>query len=89
MELTKEQIQYIDHRLENDGVKYWDIRIEMLDHVVSDVEKNLKPENSEYEFKEIVQDAFKSLGWKENFNGGGFESRNKQGWKNANKFYRI
>lgn len=88
MELTKEQIQFIDHRLENDGVKYWDIRIEMLDHVVSDVEKNLKPENSEYEFKEIVQDAFESLGWKENFNGGGFENSHKEGWKNTNKYYR-
>ena len=88
MELTKEQIQYIDHRLENEGVKYWDIRIEMLDHIISDVEKNLKPENTEYEFKEIVQTSFVSLGWKENFNGGGFEKFNKQGWKNTNKFYR-
>lgn len=73
MELTKEQIQYIDHRLESEGVKYWDIRIEMLDHVVSDIERKLKPENSTYEFKELIQDSFESLGWKENFNGGGFE----------------
>jgi predicted ATP-dependent protease len=73
MELTKQQIQHIDHRLENEGVKYWDIRIEMLDHVVSDVEQKLKPENSEYEFKEKVQESFVALGWKENFNGGGFE----------------
>lgn len=85
MELTKEQIQFIDHRLENDGVKYWDIRIEMLDHVVSDVEKKLKPENSEYEFKEIVQDAFESLGWKENFNGGGFENVFLRRCKDFNK----
>jgi hypothetical protein len=85
MELTKEQIQYIDHRLQNDGIKYWDIRIEMIDHVVSDVEKNLKPENSEYEFKEIVQDAFESLGWKENFNGGGFESVFLRRCKDFNK----
>jgi hypothetical protein len=74
MELTKQQIQHIDHRLENEGIKYWDIRIEMLDHVVSDVEQKLKLENSEYEFKEIVQESFVALGWKENFNGGGFES---------------
>ena len=88
MELSKEQIKYIDHRLENEGVKYWDIRIEMLDHVVSDVEKNLQPEHIDYQFKEIVQEAFVSLGWKENFNGGGFEEKHKQGWKNANKYYR-
>lgn len=87
MELTKEQIRFIDHRLENDGVKYWDIRIEMLDHIVSDLEKNLKPENSEYEFKEIVQEAFVSLGWKENFNGSNFEKLNKEGWKNVGKKY--
>ncbi|WP_439130103.1 hypothetical protein [Polaribacter sp.] len=73
MELTKQQIKDIDHRLENEGIKYWDIRIEMLDHVVSDVEQKLKPETSEYEFKELVQESFESLGWKENFNGGGFE----------------
>jgi hypothetical protein len=36
MELTKQQIQHIENRLIKNGVKYWDIRIEMLDHVVSD-----------------------------------------------------
>lgn len=91
MELSKEQIQYIDFCLENEGIKYWDIRIEMLDHVVSDVEKTLKPENSEYEFQEIVQDSFDTLGWKENFNGGGFEtilaSRLKLYNKNRNKIF--
>ena len=73
MELKKQQLKYIDHRLENEGIKYWDIRIEMLDHVVSDIEKTLKPENSEYEFKEMVQASLVTLGWKENFNGGGFD----------------
>jgi hypothetical protein len=88
MELSKEQIQYIDHRLENDGVKYWEIRIEMLDHIVSDVEKNLQPENTEYQFKEIVQDAFVSLGWKENFNGSNFPNNDKDTFKNVNNEYR-
>ncbi|QTD36513.1 hypothetical protein JL193_10170 [Polaribacter batillariae] len=73
MELTKEQIQFIDHRLENEGIKYWDIRIEMLDHVVSDLENKLTSETSEYDFKELVQETFENLGWKENFNSGGFE----------------
>ena len=70
MELTEKQIQFIENRLENDGVKYWDIRIEMLDHVVTDVENKL--ENGE-KFKAAVQDSFVSLGWKENFNGSNFE----------------
>jgi hypothetical protein len=87
MELTKDQIKYIDHRLDNEGIKYWETRIEMLDHVVSDVEKKLKPENSEYEFEEIVQEAFESLGWKENFNGSNFPNSNDD-WKNVNKEYR-
>ena len=88
MELTKKQIQFIDHRLENDGVKYWDIRIEMLDHIVTDVESILKPKNTECQFKEIVQEAFVSMGWKENFNGSSFEKQNKEGWKNVGKKYR-
>ncbi|MFK8059159.1 MAG: hypothetical protein AB8B78_03615 [Polaribacter sp.] len=74
MELTKQQIKNIDYRLENEGVKFWDIRIEMLDHVVSDVEQYLKPGHTEYQFKEIVLESFKKLGWKENFNGGGFDT---------------
>ena len=74
MELTKEQIKYIDHRLENDGIKYWDIRIEMLDHVVSNIENKLQQQSSENDFKEMVQESFIELGWKENFNGGGLES---------------
>lgn len=73
MELTKEQIKHIDDRLENEGIKYWDIRIEMLDHVVSDVEKRLSVAHSNYQFEELVQESFENLGWKENFNGGGFE----------------
>ena len=90
MELTKEQIQFIDYRLESEGIIYWDIRIEMLDHVISDVEIKLKPENTEYEFKEMVQDSLVDLGWKENFNGGGLDSLNKENFKNyANKRRKI
>ncbi|WP_159949862.1 hypothetical protein [Polaribacter septentrionalilitoris] len=80
MELTKEQIKHIDHRLENEGIKYWDIRIELLDHVVSDVEKRL--ETGE-DFKKAVHKSFIGLGWK-----GTFSHVNTQGWKNTNKFYR-
>ncbi|SDT86673.1 hypothetical protein SAMN04487762_0064 [Polaribacter sp. Hel1_33_78] len=89
MELTKQQIKYIDHRLENDGIKYWDIRIEMLDHVVSDVEERFIAENSDNDFKEMVQESFIALGWRENFNGGGFDeilaSRLKLYNRNRNK----
>lgn len=70
MELNKEQIQFIENRLEDDGIKYWDIRIEMLDHVVTDVQNRI--ENGE-QFKNAVQNSFVSLGWRENFNGSSFE----------------
>lgn len=70
MELTKEQIQFIDYRLENDGIKYWDVRIELLDHTVSYVEKRLTQKE---DFKKLVHEAFVNLGWKGNFNGGGLE----------------
>ena len=43
MELSKEQISFIDQYLKNKGVKYWDIRLEMVDHVASKLEKNDKP----------------------------------------------
>jgi len=42
MKLTKTQIDYIENQLIKNGVKYWDIRIELLDHVVSDVENSLE-----------------------------------------------
>ena len=85
MELTKQQIQYIDYRLENEGIKYWDILIEMLDHVVSDIENQLKPKNIKNEFNEIVTESFIALGWKENFNGGGLDHINKENFKNIAK----
>lgn len=38
MGLTREQIQFIDDRLYNLGVKYIDIRYEMVDHIASELE---------------------------------------------------
>lgn len=40
MELTKEQIRQIDRYLQDKGVKYWDLRLEMIDHYASKVEHN-------------------------------------------------
>ncbi|WP_298997319.1 hypothetical protein [uncultured Tenacibaculum sp.] len=85
MELTKEQIQHIENRLIKDGVKYWDIRIEMLDHIISDVENTL---NNDTPFKESVQNAMVKLGWKENFNGSNFEGIIQQRTKDIAKKYR-
>lgn len=42
MKLTKEQITYIDDYLKHHKVKYWDIRIELLDHIVTTVEEKME-----------------------------------------------
>ncbi|CAL2062360.1 hypothetical protein [Tenacibaculum sp. 190524A05c] len=70
MELNKEQIKYIDDLLYDSGVKFWDVRIEMLDHVVSEIEHQ---SYSNLDFKTTVFEVFKKMGWKENFNGSNFE----------------
>lgn len=58
MELSKEQIQSIENRLEKNGLKYWDIRIEILDHLVSDIESRL--ENGE-SYKSALNNGFFAL----------------------------
>lgn len=41
MKLTKEQIQYIDSYLIKNEVKYWDVRLELLDHIALAVEDHM------------------------------------------------
>ncbi len=66
MELTKEQVRYIDNRLKNKGITYWDMRLEMLDHVVTSIEnKNVE----EKEFRQAVELTFTELGWNGNLTG--------------------
>lgn len=40
MALSKKHIQYIDSYLKEQGVNFWDIRIELIDHVASKLEEN-------------------------------------------------
>lgn len=80
MELTKEQIQNIDKRLQKNGLAYWDIRIEILDHLVSEIENKLskgEPYNS------AIENAFYKL----NLNGN-LESLNKSRLVGINKIVR-
>ena len=67
MELTKEQILYIEKSLIQNGIKHWDIRVEMLDHVVSDIEKKLTKESSKETFKKQIHNSFVALGWNGSF----------------------
>ena len=39
MKLSKDQIKYIDDYLKDNGIKYWDIRLELIDHFASKLEK--------------------------------------------------
>lgn len=54
MKLTIQNIQFIKNYLKNSNVIYYDIRMEMLDHVATAVEQKMKAENLDF------YDAFKS-----------------------------
>lgn len=54
MKLTLENIKFIDNYLKNSEVIYYDIRMEMLDHVATAVEQKMQAENLDF------YDAFKS-----------------------------
>lgn len=54
MKLTIQNIQFIENYLKNSNVIYYDIRMEMLDHVATAVEQKMKAENLDF------YDAFKS-----------------------------
>ena len=54
MKLTAENIQFIDNYLKNSEVIYYDIRMEILDHVATAVEQKMEAENLDF------YDAFKS-----------------------------
>lgn len=79
MELSKEQIQRIDNRLKKRGIKYWDLRIEMVDHIVSDMETNATTND----FKVELEKTLRKLNW-----NGGLTSVNTEGWQNTNRKYR-
>jgi hypothetical protein len=52
--LTPQEIQFIDNYLKNSEVIYYDIRMEMLDHIATAVEQKMEVENLDF------YDAFKS-----------------------------
>lgn len=54
MSLSKENIKFIDNYLKNNEVIYFDIRMEMLDHIATAVEQKIQAENLDF------YEAFKS-----------------------------
>jgi hypothetical protein len=79
MELTKSQIQQIDNRLKSGGIKYWDLRLEIIDHIATDLEQNSK---NNY-FNKELNNSLKRIGYLNNLS-----AVNTKGWQNVNKFYR-
>ena len=49
MELTKEQLQRVAHYLNVKDITYIDLRTEIFDHIVSDIEAKIMAENLEFE----------------------------------------
>ena len=49
MELTKEQIQRVGHYLDKKNITYIDVRLEVLDNIVSDIETKMIKENLDFE----------------------------------------
>lgn len=80
MELTKEQIQSIEIRLQKNGLTYWDIRMEILDHLVSEIEAKMAKGES---YTTASENAFFKL----NLNGN-LESLNKSRLFGINKIVR-
>ena len=49
MELTKEQVQKVENYLNTKGIDYIDIRLEVFDHIVSDIESKIENEKLNFE----------------------------------------
>lgn len=79
MELTTEQVKKIDIHLKKMGIKYWDLRIEMIDHIVS----NIEVDNESIDFEKAFKKSLNKLGWL-----GRLSHLNTEGWQNVNRKYR-
>lgn len=63
MKLTKEQIQYIDTYVEKSGIEWFDLKIELVDHL-ADATAEVLEENPEITFKDAVTKAKIAFGTK-------------------------
>ena len=48
MKLTRDQIHFIDTYLKNSEIEFIDVRMEMVDHVASEVEAKMTSENLDF-----------------------------------------
>lgn len=54
MKLTNEQIAIIDQTLIDKGVVYDEIKLELLDHIVTDIELETKETNFDFAFSKAM-----------------------------------
>jgi hypothetical protein len=60
MKLIKEEIKFIDNYLLKNEVQFWDVRLELLDHIVSAVEDKIA--NEGISFNEALLDVHRGFG---------------------------
>ena len=60
MKLTSEQIQQIEDYIAACGIKWYDVKMELVDHFASSLENKLK-ENSALDFKQAIVNEHKSF----------------------------
>lgn len=60
MELTKEQIQEIDNYISACGIKYYDVKMEIVDHFATKLEERLE-ENPTLDFKKALIEEHKKF----------------------------
>ena len=60
MKLTKDEIKYIDNYLLKNEVRFWDVRLELLDHIVSSVEDKI--DNEGISFNEALLEVHRGFG---------------------------
>jgi hypothetical protein len=90
MELTKEQVRRIDKYLDVKGVKFIDFRIEIFDHIISQIEQKLEVENTDFEtvFYQVTDEWNKQLNTSSSFLLGWAYSAPKTVIKKAKRIHR-
>jgi hypothetical protein len=82
MELTKEQLLQIDNYILSCGIKYYDVRAEIVDHFANILEEKLA-KNPELDFKKEIVNIHR------NFSGSGFSKLLEEKTKSVQKkFYK-
>jgi hypothetical protein len=62
MKLNKTHIERIDTYLKKQGIGYWDIRLEMIDHIACEMEEK----EGHYDFETLFKNTLDKLGWSGN-----------------------